>query len=125
MASPSLEQKDGEEEVILYDSPFEVPKDVSSKSPAEAASLMTQQAKAFEKMRRAFMEDLQDRCERVVELQMHLDTSQQQLSALAAENGHQSLLDQIVLLDSQVENLSHSQHEVCPFFFRGAFQSGD
>ncbi|KAL1922387.1 uncharacterized protein VTP21DRAFT_9926 [Calcarisporiella thermophila] len=95
------------------------PKIVDSKEIAEKEKdierirqTMSQQLADFEMMKKALMRDLQNRCEKVVELEMSLDETREQYNQAVKTNNNKAQQKKMAFLERNLEQLTNVQKQL-------------
>jgi kinesin family member 5 len=66
----------------------------------------------FERLKTALLRDLQDRCEKVIDLEMLLDETRRQYEELSAKANYKGLLKKTAFLEKNLELLTNAHHEL-------------
>lgn len=77
---------------------------------------MAQQLADFEVMKKALMRDLQNRCEKVVELEMSLDETREQYNNVLRATNSKAQQKKMAFLERNLEQLTTVQKQVCMTF---------
>ena len=80
-------------------------------SPA-AAKTVQQQIADFDIMKKSLMRDLQNRCERVVELEISLDETREQYNNVLRTSNNRAQQKKMALLERNLEQLMHVQRQL-------------
>ncbi|KAF9973083.1 hypothetical protein BGZ65_009449 [Modicella reniformis] len=73
---------------------------------------MAQQLTDFEVMKKAMMRDLQERCERVIELEMSLDEAREQYNNVLRNNNNKAQQQKMAFLERNLEQLTVVQKQL-------------
>lgn len=76
---------------------------------------MAQQLADFEVMKKALMRDLQNRCEKVVELEISLDETREQYNNVLRASNNKAQQKKMAFLERNLEQLTNVQKQVCIF----------
>lgn len=74
---------------------------------------MAQQLADFEVMKKALMRDLQNRCEKVVELEISLDETREQYNNVLRASNNKAQQKKMAFLERNLEQLTNVQKQVC------------
>lgn len=77
---------------------------------------MAQQLADFEVMKKALMRDLQNRCEKVVELEISLDETREQYNNALRASNNKAQQKKMAFLERNLEQLTNVQKQVCISF---------
>lgn len=77
---------------------------------------MANQLAEFEVMKKALMRDLQQRCERVVELEMSLDETREQYNSVVRASNNKAQQKKMAFLERNLEQLTNVQKQVNNLF---------
>ncbi len=67
----------------------------------------------FDKMKKSLMRDLQNRCERVVELEISLDETREQYNSVLRNTNNRAQQKKMAFLERNLEQLTSVQRQVC------------
>src|SRR3954467_1810691 len=73
---------------------------------------MAQQLADFDVMKKALMRDLQNRCERVVELEISLDETREQYNNVLRTSNNRAQQKKMAFLERNLEQLTHVQRQL-------------
>ena len=79
---------------------------------------MAQQLADFEVMKKALMRDLQNRCEKVVELEISLDETREQYNNVLRASNNKAQQKKMAFLERNLEQLTNVQKQVCKLVSR-------
>lgn len=86
---------------------------VNGNSPATPSSkLLQQQIADFDVMKKSLMRDLQNRCERVVELEISLDETREQYNNVLRTSNNRAQQKKMAFLERNLEQLTHVQRQL-------------
>ena len=89
------------------------PTAVNGNSPAPLNSKLVQQQIAdFDVMKKSLMRDLQNRCERVVELEISLDETREQYNNVLRTSNNRAQQKKMAFLERNLEQLTHVQRQL-------------
>src|SRR5437763_10377676 len=74
---------------------------------------MAQQLSDFDVMKKALMRDLQNRCEKVVELEISLDETREQYNNVLRNSNNKAQQKKMAFLERNLEQLTNVQKQVC------------
>jgi hypothetical protein len=77
---------------------------------------MAQQLADFEVMKKALMRDLQNRCEKVVELEISLDETREQYNNVLRASNNKAQQKKMAFLERNLEQLTNVQKQVCAMY---------
>lgn len=107
--TPSIET-DSESEVIPVEAIKE--KEQQALDAAEKIQAMQSHIEQFETMKTALMKDLQDRCERVVELEISLDQAREQYNLAIRDGNNKQQQKKMGMLQRNLEQLTQVQRQL-------------
>ena len=81
-------------------------------SPAIATKTVQQQIADFDVMKKSLMRDLQNRCERVVELEISLDETREQYNNVLRSSNNRAQQKKMAFLERNLEQLTHVQRQL-------------
>lgn len=86
-------------------------------TPAAAATMangktVAQQMAEFDSMKKSLMRDLQNRCERVVELEISLDETREQYNNVLRSSNNRAQQKKMAFLERNLEQLTHVQRQL-------------
>ncbi|SLM39242.1 kinesin heavy chain [Lasallia pustulata] len=81
-------------------------------SPAFNGKTVQQQIADFDIMKKSLMRDLQNRCERVVELEISLDETREQYNNVLRSSNNRGQQKRMAFLERNLEQLTHVQRQV-------------
>ena len=81
-------------------------------SPAIATKTVQQQIADFDVMKKSLMRDLQNRCERVVELEMSLDETREQYHHVLRSSNNRAQQKKMAFLERNLEQLTQVQRQL-------------
>lgn len=81
----------------------------SNKSLAATSRTVQQQIADFDVMKKSLMRDLQNRCERVVELEISLDETREQYNTVLRSSNNRAQQKKMAFLERNLEQLTHVQ----------------
>ena len=81
-------------------------------SPAIASKTVQQQIADFDVMKKSLMRDLQNRCERVVELEISLDETREQYNQVLRTSNSRAQQKKMAFLERNLEQLTHVQRQL-------------
>ena len=84
----------------------------TSVSAAPNARLVQQQIADFDVMKKSLMRDLQNRCERVVELEISLDETREQYNNVLRSSNNRAQQKKMAFLERNLEQLTHVQRQL-------------
>lgn len=104
-------------QAALSEQPFQAPQDNSDMTEKEkdierTRKSMAQQLADFEVMKKALMRDLQNRCEKVVELEMSLDETREQYNNVLRASNNKAQQKKMAFLERNLEQLTNVQKQV-------------
>lgn len=108
--TPSIET-DSESEVAVPVSAIEK-KEQQALDAAEKIQAMQSHIEQFETMKNALMKDLQDRCERVVELEISLDQAREQYNLAIRDGNNKQQQKKMGMLQRNLEQLTQVQRQL-------------
>ena len=76
------------------------------------SKLVQQQIADFDVMKKSLMRDLQNRCERVVELEISLDETREQYNNVLRSSNNKAQQKKMALLERNLEQLTHVQRQL-------------
>ena len=77
-----------------------------------AGKTLQQQIAEFDAMKKSLMRDLQNRCERVVELEISLDDAREQYNSVLRSSNNRAQQKKMVLLERNLEQLTQVQRQL-------------
>ena len=77
-----------------------------------AGKTLQQQIAEFDSMKKSLMRDLQNRCERVVELEISLDDTREQYNNVLRSSNNRAQQKKMALLERNLEQLTHVQRQL-------------
>lgn len=90
--------------------------DSASRAPANGtangAKTLQQQIADFDNMKKSLMRDLQNRCERVVELEISLDETREQYNNVLRSSNNRAQQKKMAFLERNLEQLTHVQRQL-------------
>ncbi|KAL9127064.1 MAG: hypothetical protein Q9217_003993 [Psora testacea] len=110
-----LERKDVENNrlrAIVEDSQRNAKMTNGHASPAIASKTVQQQIADFDVMKKSLMRDLQNRCERVVELEISLDETREQYSSVLRSSNNRAQQKKMAFLERNLEQLTQVQRQL-------------
>ena len=81
-------------------------------SPTIASKTVQQQIADFDVMKKSLMRDLQNRCERVVELEISLDETREQYNNVLRSSNNRAQQKKMAFLERNLEQLTHVQRQL-------------
>ena len=81
-------------------------------TPAIASRTVQQQIADFDVMKKSLMRDLQNRCERVVELEISLDETREQYNSVLRSSNNRAQQKKMAFLERNLEQLTHVQRQL-------------
>jgi len=81
-------------------------------SPAMASRTVEKQIADFDVMKKSLMRDLQNRCERVVELEISLDETREQYNNVLRSSNNRAQQKKMAFLERNLEQLTHVQRQL-------------
>ena len=81
-------------------------------APAIATRTVQQQIADFDVMKKSLMRDLQNRCERVVELEISLDETREQYNNVLRSSNNRAQQKKMAFLERNLEQLTHVQRQL-------------
>lgn len=84
----------------------------ASQSTAAASRTVQQQIADFDVMKKSLMRDLQNRCERVVELEISLDETREQYNNVLRSSNNRAQQKKMAFLERNLEQLTHVQRQL-------------
>lgn len=84
----------------------------SNGSPAVNSKTLQQQIADFDIMKKSLMRDLQNRCERVVELEISLDETREQYNNVLRSSNSRAQQKKMAFLERNLEQLTHVQKQL-------------
>ncbi len=81
-------------------------------TPAISGKTVQQQIAAFDVMKKSLMRDLQNRCERVVELEISLDEVREQYNNVLRSSNNRAQQKKMAFLEHNLEKLTHVQRQL-------------
>ena len=79
---------------------------------AAASKTVQQQIADFDVMKKSLMRDLQNRCERVVELEISLDETREQYNSVLRTSNNRAQQKKMAFLERNLEQLTHVQRQL-------------
>ena len=79
---------------------------------AAASKTVQQQIADFDVMKKSLMRDLQNRCERVVELEISLDETREQYNQILRSSNNRAQQKKMAFLERNLEQLTHVQRQL-------------
>ncbi|KAL3480861.1 P-loop containing nucleoside triphosphate hydrolase protein [Aspergillus californicus] len=88
--------------------------DSQSRGPSNGATSksLQQQIAEFDAMKKSLMRDLQNRCERVVELEISLDDAREQYNNVLRSSNNRAQQKKMAFLERNLEQLTHVQRQL-------------
>ena len=83
-----------------------------STQPTAASRTVQQQIADFDVMKKSLMRDLQNRCERVVELEISLDETREQYNNVLRSSNNRAQQKKMAFLERNLEQLTHVQRQL-------------
>ena len=83
-----------------------------SSSPSATSRTVQQQIADFDIMKKSLMRDLQNRCERVVELEISLDETREQYNNVLRSSNNRAQQKKMAFLERNLEQLTHVQRQL-------------
>ena len=80
--------------------------------PAVTSRTLQQQIADFDVMKKSLMRDLQNRCERVVELEISLDETREQYNNVLRSSNNRAQQKKMAFLERNLEQLTHVQRQL-------------
>lgn len=80
--------------------------------PTTASRTVQQQIADFDVMKKSLMRDLQNRCERVVELEISLDETREQYNNVLRSSNNRAQQKKMAFLERNLEQLTHVQRQL-------------
>lgn len=80
--------------------------------PTAASRTVQQQIADFDVMKKSLMRDLQNRCERVVELEISLDETREQYNNVLRSSNNRAQQKKMAFLERNLEQLTHVQRQL-------------
>ena len=84
----------------------------TTSTPAVAGRTLQQQIADFDVMKKSLMRDLQNRCERVVELEISLDETREQYNNVLRSSNNRAQQKKMAFLERNLEQLTHVQRQL-------------
>ncbi len=84
----------------------------SDTSPSATSRTVQQQIADFDIMKKSLMRDLQNRCERVVELEISLDETREQYNNVLRSSNNRAQQKKMMFLERNLEQLIHVQRQL-------------
>jgi kinesin family protein 5 len=81
-------------------------------SNGTASKTLQQQISEFDAMKKSLMRDLQNRCERVVELEISLDDAREQYNNVLRSSNNRAQQKKMAFLERNLEQLTHVQRQL-------------
>ncbi|KAL8748275.1 MAG: hypothetical protein Q9184_007443 [Pyrenodesmia sp. 2 TL-2023] len=81
-------------------------------SPSPQVKTVQQQIADFDVMKKSLMRDLQNRCERVVELEISLDETREQYNNVLRSSNNRAQQKKMAFLERNLEQLTHVQRQL-------------
>jgi kinesin family member 5 len=81
-------------------------------SPSQPKLKIVQQLAEFDTMKKSLMRDLQNRCERVVELEISLDETREQYNNVLRSSNNRAQQKKMAFLERNLEQLTHVQRQL-------------
>ncbi|KAL8829191.1 MAG: hypothetical protein Q9170_006286 [Blastenia crenularia] len=81
-------------------------------SPSPMVKTVQQQIADFDVMKKSLMRDLQNRCERVVELEISLDETREQYNNVLRSSNNRAQQKKMAFLERNLEQLTHVQRQL-------------
>ena len=88
------------------------PKTNGAVQPTAASRTVQQQIADFDVMKKSLMRDLQNRCERVVELEISLDETREQYNNVLRSSNNRAQQKKMAFLERNLEQLTHVQRQL-------------
>lgn len=85
---------------------------VGTSSPSLGTKTAQQQIADFDLMKKSLMRDLQNRCERVVELEISLDETREQYNNVLRSSNNRAQQKKMAFLERNLEQLTHVQRQL-------------
>lgn len=82
---------------------------------------MAQQLADFDVMKKALMRDLQNRCEKVVELEISLDETREQYNNVLRNSNNKAQQKKMAFLERNLEQLTNVQKQVSFYVFQSHY----
>jgi kinesin family member 5 len=91
--------------------------EAQSRSPSNGAAItgnktLQQQIADFDNMKKSLMRDLQNRCERVIELEISLDETREQYNNVLRTSNNRAQQKKMAFLERNLEQLTHVQRQL-------------
>lgn len=80
--------------------------------PTASSKTVQQQIADFDVMKKSLMRDLQNRCERVVELEISLDETREQYNSVLRSSNNRAQQKKMAFLERNLEQLTHVQRQL-------------
>ena len=97
---------------ISVEGPSKDPITSEASSPSATSRTVQQQIADFDMMKKSLMRDLQNRCERVVELEISLDETREQYNNVLRSSNNRAQQKKMVFLERNLEQLTHVQRQL-------------
>lgn len=112
VSSPSLSATDSESDEAVV--PISAMKEKEQRAAAAEKKIQSMQAhiEQFEAMKVSLMTDLQDRCERVVELEISLDQAREQYNLAIRDTNNKQQMKKMAMLQRNLEQLTQVQRQL-------------
>ncbi len=109
-----LAQKDEENSRLRISMEESTKKSITSdtSSPSVTSRTVQQQIADFDIMKKSLMRDLQNRCERVVELEISLDETREQYNNVLRSSNNRAQQKKMAFLERNLEQLTHVQRQL-------------
>lgn len=109
-----LTQKDEENSRLRISMEESAKKSIASdtSSPSVTSRTVQQQIADFDIMKKSLMRDLQNRCERVVELEISLDETREQYNNVLRSSNNRAQQKKMAFLERNLEQLTHVQRQL-------------
>lgn len=85
---------------------------VAAAAPVMSGKTVAQQMAEFDAMKKSLMRDLQNRCERVVELEISLDETREQYNNVLRSSNNRAQQKKMAFLERNLEQLTHVQRQL-------------
>ncbi|KAI9209831.1 P-loop containing nucleoside triphosphate hydrolase protein [Polychytrium aggregatum] len=89
-----------------------LPDNVKNEEIEKMRRVMAQQLAEFDAMKKKLMRDLQNRCERVVELEVSLDETREQYNSILRNSNSRAQQQKMVFLERNLEQLTNVQKQL-------------
>ena len=109
-----LTRKDEENHVLKMnvEESQRAPRTNGATQPTTANRTVQQQIADFDVMKKSLMRDLQNRCERVVELEISLDETREQYNNVLRSSNNRAQQKKMAFLERNLEQLTHVQRQL-------------